>query len=775
MFFVGSAPWWGWNACHGWATFDFGESFGKVPLAHGFQAVARLTLSLVDLSALNSVWNNLRVVLLAGMLALFVVILVRERRHDKRSEGFFFRLAAPVLLILAVLVSSPSKYIMFNDCRYLLPMFPAMAVMLGVGGDWLVRKWRIPVGWAILILLIPKHLYELPRMPQSLVEERPRWEAATRFADVMGRFGDGVCIGDFTFHHWMNLASGEKLCVVSPSKEKYAPYARRAELASRPAVLEDCWGIDAFLKTTGGKGEKTSMAGISVDYNLEPPPDDWRYVEACSLAATEDDTGKSYDRALVDGILDTRWSVLVETTNFPALTFTFDRPVPLCGIRLLSPNGQYPARLQLERQQGDNGRWETIVPMTEIAGYFWSGRRVMLGGVQFFEELRFDVPTGGVRRVRLTCGVGSVPSRICLGDILFLESASPPEVDIPSVQAAVAALKTNGVKRFYGPRWLAGHVALAMKDQLTVAVPSSVFRSVNELPERDPLCPWPVVLKEKTGFLMDVRVADRSRDVLRAAGRQWQETTLGRYVLLAVSPPAETEDVARYPTFYWTEQGCFAADKTRFLGRKAHVVYEKAIQCRSMGDREEEMNLLRTALDIYPAHEPARRALIDVLKVWGRHEEAARNMAILAAQTVPQVPAPVRFPYGIEFLGLESSASTVAPGGSLELEYVWRCPPSAESKRPRVFVHFLQGKRIGFQDDHDLLAEALPADIKEQPFLEIFRERRCVVVPDFVSPGEYEIRLGLYCNESNERLKPRTRLPVKHRAVLLPFRLKVNP
>lgn len=773
-FFVGSAPWWIWNIHHEWATFSFGRSFGAVPLGEGFLAAGNLFLGLVELTALNDGWNDLRLALLAGMIMLFAVVLVRDRRQSPDSDRFYFRLAAAVLLVVAIVIPLTSRYITFRTSRYLLPMFPALAVMLGVGGDWLERRWRFPVGWIVIALLIPKHLYDLPRLPRDLATDRPYWTGAAELAETLGPRCDGVFLGEFISYHWMNLASGEKICVASLPKEKYAPYARRAELAERPAFLADYGAIGSFLRTTGGKSLQTQWRGIPVDHDLTPPPDDWRYVDPADLVSATDLSGASWRDPLVDGVADTRWSPVRDSKNGATLTFSFNRSVALCGIRLLSSLDRYPARLMVEGRSGDDGPWEVLLPITGMTGYFWSGRYVMTKGVQAFEELRFSVPTGGVDRVRLTVGTDDTPILVSVSEIFFQEQAPPPESGLLSIEACTAALRVNGVKQFYGPRWIADRVAPATKGEISVRVPSSIFRSVNEPPRKDSAAPYPIILRETTGFMMDVRDAARTRQWLAARGLSWDETRLGSYVLMVVPPPVESTDAARYPTLYWTEQGCLAADLGRFASRKAHVAYQQAIQRRESGDRAGMMEMLEKTLELCLTHEPARQALIEALAASGRREDAAAQEAVLKAQTVPPIPARIRFPGGVEFLGLTLPTLEVKRGELVEVRYHWRCPATMESKRAEVFVHFKQGKTIGFQDDHGLLEHMLRDDIRNQPFSEVLTERRFVRVPASTPPGDYEVRLGLYHSRSNTRLQPETDLPEKRREVRIPVVLRVG-
>ena len=89
-----------------------------------------------------------------------------------------------------------------------------------------------------------------------------------------------------------------------------------------------------------------------------------------------------------------------------------------------------------------------------------------------------------------------------------------------------------------------------------------------------------------------------------------------------------------------------------------------------------------------------------------------------------------------------------------------------------MFVHFLNGKTICFQDDHKLLEEIESFDLEKQPFERIFIEHRRVKIPASTSPEEYTITIGLYHMKINERLRPKTALVEDRREVTLPVVLK---
>ena len=600
-FLAGGLPWWLWNATHSWKTFGFAGALGEIPIQTGLLIFWHQVLVLTELSPLSKSWNVVRLVLFLGVLALFMILLVRAMRRPEERDSMYYRLAVPVLLVVSALIFSTSHNASFAVSKYVLPLFPLIAVMVGVSCDWLLRRFHVPLGWLVFVALLPPHLYHAAGGRVDLAYDRPIWEVAPKLAEKVGPLCDGICLGDWPLH-WMNFADGERLCVAAVPDERYAPYARKAELAERLAILNDYRRIGDFLLATGGRSLQMNVSGIHVDYALTPPPDDWRYLDPAAVVSADDSSGNSCGQAVGDGIMDTSWSTEVNPTNLPSLTFTFDRPLRLCGMRFLSPNTQYPGQVKIEAWRDEQRRWETILGGAGISDYFWSGNYAMLGGIQYYAEVRFLVPTGGISRVRLTCLTVESPYWVHLGEVLFLEEAPAPGGAVPAVDACVAALKVSGVKQFYGPRWMADRVALAVGDGMEVHAPSLIGRSVQEVPDEDSMSPYPVVIRGTTGFLMDERDASRSRKVLTRAGLRWAETVLGRYVLLVVQKPGVEEDASRYATLYWTEQGCFGADMGRFARQKANVLYGRVVGRAKSGDREGMSDRLQKIVILDPSH-----------------------------------------------------------------------------------------------------------------------------------------------------------------------------
>ena len=158
------------------------------------------------------------------------------------------------------------------------------------------------------------------------------------------------------------------------------------------------------------------------------------------------------------------------------------------------------------------------------------------------------------------------------------------------------------------------------------------------------------------------------------------------------------------------------------------------------------------ALTTYPAHYPARQALVSALTEEGLTPEANSNAAVLKAVTQPSVCGVARFHNGMELLGItigEGKGEACRRGQSLPISYYWKSPVGADPEQWAVFVHVKQGNSK-FQDDHVLLAETPLESIRYQPFPEIFIERRNVTIPATTVPGGYQVWIGMLDRKSGK-------------------------
>jgi hypothetical protein len=283
-----------------------------------------------------------------------------------------------------------------------------------------------------------------------------------------------------------------------------------------------------------------------------------------------------------------------------------------------------------------------------------------------------------------------------------------------------------------------------------------------------------VFFEEKTGLLMDSRDVPRSRRILDKCEQQWEEVPLGAMTLMVVEKATDKGDWIQHTPVYWTEQGCFSEESSRTQKKRAHRVFQQAMTQLFRGNNSDAIiGTLSRVLSLYEWHQPARRALVSALKASGRPAESAVQEALLSRQTQPEVLAEVGFPAGVRLLGMTISTNEVAPGQSFDFTYYWISLTSVKPRLYEVFVNFQKGKER-FQNDH-VIMENIPAEnIEYQPFREVYSYTRHVTVPASVSPGDYQVVVGLVNRVTKERQKPDTQLTVRKKGVELPVIIKVK-
>jgi hypothetical protein len=395
---------------------------------------------------------------------------------------------------------------------------------------------------------------------------------------------------------------------------------------------------------------------------------------------------------------------------------------------------------------------------------------IQLDGLQFFQEFRFMPPSGGVTRLQLTLTMPPFPNpRLSLGELFFMEQTAEPEKPLPSFETCLAALRTHRVNRLYAPRWVEEGIVANSVTGIDVPQPASLTRSVQDEAECESTRPIPILFKGTTGLLTDGHDTDRTRAVLKDAGLRWREVELDSYALFVVTE-ADRDAPSLLAPLFWTELGCLTE---RFSRPQALAWFRKAADHAARGEESARLDCLRNAAQAYPSWLPAREAWIEALRSGGQTAEATIQAALLKQDTVPEIPAAIRFSNGVEFLGLTLSSTEAAPGQALDVSYYWKWPARPLSKQPIAFVHWEQAGRR-FQEDHGLLGAEWPDDPLRQPLDEIVREQRRFTVPANALPGEYRLIIGLLSPDGIRRLRAETVLDQRRRAVTCPATLKVR-
>jgi 4-amino-4-deoxy-L-arabinose transferase-like glycosyltransferase len=265
-FVVGSLPWWWWNATHNWETFEFAGSFGETPFREGLSIFGVVFAELLECKG-----NPMALTLLLGLVygaILFAYTQEIRERWRERSVKVIALLTPVFVILLMALVYSTSHFAKANEVRYVLPAFPAAAVIIGVGVARWVRRSRW--GWALIVFLVSVQCLFLPHMVRYRKECAPRYAAAGQVADFLKQHDITTAYGGYSVH-WMNFASDEALCVTGLDWERYAPYARRAACADKVAYFSDHMNMPEFIAHSGGSATHAQVGGYELWYDAQPP------------------------------------------------------------------------------------------------------------------------------------------------------------------------------------------------------------------------------------------------------------------------------------------------------------------------------------------------------------------------------------------------------------------------------------------------------------------------------------------------------------------------
>ncbi len=147
--------------------------------------------------------------------------------------------------------------------------------------------------------------------------------------------------------------------------------------------------------------------------------------------------------------------------------------------------------------------------------------------------------------------------------------------------------------------------------------------------------------------------------------------------------------------------------------------------------------------------------------------QKANEMAARMKKLFPPEKSEINFANSIKFLGYEIDKENVKPGDIFIINYYWQCLDTIE-RNLIIFVHFTKANgKVKFQNDHQPQDSASPT-ITWQPG-DIIKETFAITVPPDLSPGTYDIRLGIHDPFiTQQRLKVvKTDLPTHEERVII--------
>ncbi len=759
-FFVGSAPFWLWNARHHWETLAFLRPGSGGNIVDG----VRVFFGTNMFKALGVPNHPLVWICYVLLWLTFILVAFRGVYREGRGRGVTLHAFTPILyLLVAAVLGGGSRFAGPNaPGRYLLHVVPVMAVVLGCVTRLLAEKVPWGLGLVPVALLLGVHLRSVPIFVEwhgNGVIER----------EVMDDFGEFLQNRDVRhvyatypigrFGYALNFLMDEMCMFSDPMTERFGPYRREMEVTDSVGVLRDLHGISTFLAATGGSSEYGDVSGLGVHYDFKPPPRALEEIEQASVRAV-DQADCDVLPLIGDGDLRTVWrnSPAEGTKNW--IEIEWPHRVPVHAVRLLSEADEYGHDLRVEWRL-DDGQWAMAPDVARFSGYFWSGPRPYLRGGLYRQEFRF----GPFETTAIRLHINQEDSLLPCSFAELRMFAAVDAVATNSAELVMDSIETLGLDAVYADRWMANRIHTVFDGRVASSANWRVFA-----PPGQPLSSnmrWTA----KTGVVASRAMAATCRRTFADAGFSIAERDFGDQVLFYFSATDWQDMYALNTHLEWTGLGCL-----KRTGR-AWAMYqsERADLLKIQGDTVVALDMLAEAVALFRGTPDGMSKLVAWSDEAGDDDRARywrREKALYDREMSPSHPLQVAFSEGMSLEGLSLSSQPVVAGGFVDLVYFWRCPPSLIPADWAVFVHFVnESGDPCFQDDHVFL-DGISVD--DQPVPVLFRVNRRVSIPSTLAPGRYRVSMGVYSRTGTlRRLRPKAAYPVHYRAVLLPVDLSV--
>lgn len=760
-FALGSLPFWWWNANHQWASFSFMGTFGQRSVWDGLGLFfLERSPDLVDLAGAPC-WQNL----LAGAIyiaaALITVGVMLNAGRKRRLAASVFGLMLFAFILVSALIFSTSHFAGMNSSRYLLPLVPATAVMVGVMTARLQAWLPAALAWAAWLPLLALITFQYPTL--LWFGKRLRGEEAyQRQIESVGTFlrarGVEATYIPYNIYAW-NFALWETPCLSQLPVDRYPSYSRQAELADHIAVFGNEGGITEFLSAYGGTVRIERPAGVCLHTAFAPPDLTPIMLPIGTAERIVDSKGRDALALTTDRNLDTWWESASAEGADEWVAIRFRKPELIGLVRLLC-FPEYPPELQIEGLE-PGGAWRPLTPLLPASYYFWSGPRPYFGDWLYRLNIVFTPVTVEALRLR------RIGVKFGIRELQWFAPAGPAEPEAQAFPELVNLIRERGINRLYCDRWVANAIHRTCGEAIQVPLDPIIFEGAARRLGAE------MRLTLHTGILARREDVSMCREVLSQRIVDARETTLGPWVLFDFEAAHWSDTQADDLGLQWSGFACFMSRNKLWaatLARRADALYLN-------GQKDKAVDLLLQAARVYLNYHPVTERLTRWLEADGRKDDAAvwRNQSARLAW--PEDIAEIRFRNGVTFRGVTLSSRRVCPGETLTIQYYWQYPAKPFRNLPRVFVHFQLAPRLAggerglFQDDHPL---PRPAGANDQPLPEIFMSERTVQVPADLPVGTYSIETGLFLPEANNRrIRADTALPGERHAFTLPITIEV--
>ncbi len=685
----------------------------------------------------------------AVFLVGFIVGIIKRNRRVLRAAF------VPLLFVLVYgLLFLPSPMASTHAPRYFVPFFLGVSAMFAFPLVFR-RAWVTAATAALALVVVILNI----AVNIDLGHGQGAGAGARRMAEMRALVAEVKAVG--LRHVMIDTLEGQTLTFVAREDvifartfgERYYPYAVSAATDDTTGIAKGVSAAPAFRETLRSLGvaapEPIVGADVAVFCDFVLPGEALRLVEpeAVFVGTASPISGEARwlvdrnDETIVGGRYDDETVLVVD----------FGRDVSLCGMRFVAPHERdYPAGYTLSGLPS-GAEWTESSEWDEIQRVNWREALACIYGNRLYHRGHFTVmecrfTPRSVRYLKLD-GLRRPAARVDawrFREAYFYEceegTGRPDEQEATEIARELAS---RGVELAICDEWLSRKIERLPQPRPSVLPHYELRKPASQVPRVVPIQPGVAIVIEN-GHAEECHrlIEGAALDEAKIAAREFPH-----YTALIIEKAPACYDA--FPGLKWSS---FTLVGTARIATAAWY-HKRGESLERAGRADDAMRYYARAFRTFPGI-PA-----NLEKLAPHDDEAASRLKALA----PEFTTPCSFSRSISLVGYTLVPSTLVPCESVTLRLVWELEGTMPHDYLPVFVHFLDGRKIAFQADHNVVFPVVRG--AEVPRCLVLDEHE-FTVPRNCKPGRLAIHLGaLKWGNQSKRLRPRTKLPKHHRAV----------
>ena len=510
-FFLGSLPFWLWNASHGWGSFDMFFSPASTSMTDGAGYLVQRYDRLIQLTTWPAALRGL-VLWAYPLLTLAGLVIGLARLRPRRvTAGDTGILTLGLFLACSLIVFMRSSFATMNTARYLVPLAPAAAILMAYLLAMLPGRVKPWLASAVVLLLLAT---QVPALRDLGIQS----ERSTRYAKQTEQLSTHLdtqhveALYSHFRYHALNFELDEQVVVTGLQGDRLPQYARAGELTDAIGVLGDYGRIGLFLESSGAEATLTRAGGYALTQDLKAPTNGLRELVPRDGWHIEDHTGRDCTTELLDRNLCTAWTGMTAPRDAETLTLSFDEPVTVRQLRLLG-DGMYsfPRNLEVAVQTGTNAPWTVVHAAAPVTGYHWSGPRPYWWGRR--HRSAYAMGDRAITALRLHAPADPHPGTLWhLLECQIFGPAPAPAAPTEALPDLLAHLRLIGADHVLADRWESNRIHVESDGSMQVELDGHAFPH-----HAGPLDKGGVAWGD-TAIVVQRHDADLTRRMLEAAG-----------------------------------------------------------------------------------------------------------------------------------------------------------------------------------------------------------------------------------------------------------------